>query len=201
MIERFAGLTYRECLCFVCVVFLSPACKPDPHDGLLFIRPPFADCAASSNEVVELTIASWNIAAAQRGPLEEVRDELAELDADVVLLQEVDVGMTRSGGVNQASELGDPLGYDVVFASALADDGGHYGLAILSKVPFADVQRIELRDALSSEPRIALDAQLCVGETALRAVTTHIDFRRDAAADQLDGVGETLGDLGEMRSW
>jgi hypothetical protein len=41
-----------------------------------------------------LTVVSWNIAQGARYEL--VRDALAELDADVYLLQEVDMGVRRS---------------------------------------------------------------------------------------------------------
>ena len=81
----------------------------DTSDARLLLHPPFSTCSAL-DERSSVSILSWNIAVAQRSNLDEVFAVLEEADADVVLLQEVDVETERSGGVNQAEWLAERLG-------------------------------------------------------------------------------------------
>src|SRR6266568_5243286 len=60
--------------------------------------------------------------------LEVLGDSLAQLAADVVCLQEVDVGTRRSGCLNQAEILAARLSYLAVFSPTIEYDGGLYGL-------------------------------------------------------------------------
>lgn len=54
---------------------------------------------------------------------------------DLVALQEVDKGTTRSGGIDQTAELSERTGLSGYFAKARNFQGGEYGVAILSKLP------------------------------------------------------------------
>ncbi|MBL4683260.1 MAG: endonuclease/exonuclease/phosphatase family protein [Nannocystaceae bacterium] len=138
---------------------------------------------------------TWNTAAAQRSTLTEIANAMEAVDADILALQEIDVGTTRSAGQNQPAELADALGYDFVFAEALPTEGGAYGLAVLSRLPFSSVRRLRLRPELSSEPRIAIDVSVCSDGAEIRLINTHIDYKSDAASDQLEGLGLVLGVL------
>lgn len=86
-----------------------------------------------------LRIASYNIkhgrGADGQVDLERIAKVLAELDADVVLLQEVDRGCARSGHVDQAAYLGDRLGYRAIFCPFRPFDDGDYGMAALTRLP------------------------------------------------------------------
>ncbi len=115
--------------------------------------------------------------------------------ADVVLLQEVDQGTRRSGGVDQPAVLAERTGYHVAFGSALDYDGGHYGVAILSRwrivrdtlihLPVAPPQQ---RSGGSYEPRGALRVAITAPSGELTVLTTHLDasgddrYRRQEAA-------------------
>jgi len=57
---------------------------------------------------------------------------------DLVALQEVDKGTTRSGGIDQTAELSTRTGLTGYFAKARDFQGGDYGVAILSKLPVDD---------------------------------------------------------------
>src|SRR6266540_4778825 len=103
--------------------------------------------------------------------------------ADVVLLQEVDRGTARSGGIDQVGTLERLTGHSAAFgASLLHYDGGEYGIAVLSRngvgyratlpLPVAPVQT---RAGGSREPRVALLAFLTVRGAAWRAIDTHLD--------------------------
>jgi endonuclease/exonuclease/phosphatase family metal-dependent hydrolase len=88
----------------------------------------------------ELSIVSWNIAQGAR--YERVRDALAELDADIYLLQEVDMGVRRSDYRNVARDLAHDLGLNWVFAGEFQEIGqarksipAITGQAVLSRYP------------------------------------------------------------------
>lgn len=168
----------------------------DTGDTRLLIHPLFSECSAG-DERSSLSVLSWNIAVAERSSLDDVVSVLEDADADLVLLQEVDVDTDRSGGVNQAEWLAERLGLSYVFAASLEHEGGHYGLAILSALPIASARRLSLRDEKSSEPRIALDVRVCVGDAELTLLNAHADYMREAAEDQLEGLALGLGDMSE----
>lgn len=90
-----------------------------------------------------LHIVSWNIAQGVR--YEEVRDTLARLDADIYLLQEVDLGVRRSDYRNVARDLADDLGLNWVFGGEFQELGQSRrgvaaltGQAVLSRYPIHD---------------------------------------------------------------
>jgi endonuclease/exonuclease/phosphatase family metal-dependent hydrolase len=105
-----------------------------------------------------LTIVSWNIAQGVR--YERVRDALAALDADIYLLQEVDMGVRRSDYRRVAEDLADDLGLNWVFAGEFQEIGQSRrnipaltGQAVLSRypihnafaLPFANQARLRWR--------------------------------------------------------
>src|SRR6185436_15414792 len=63
---------------------------------------------------------------------------------DIVLFQEVDKVMRRSGNVDQPAEYARRTGYHVAFGRSLYYDGGEYGIAILSRWPIRDDTTIHL---------------------------------------------------------
>jgi endonuclease/exonuclease/phosphatase family metal-dependent hydrolase len=151
-------------------------------DVRLLIAPPLATCDPGAPSPSRVRIATWNINAAQRGSIADLAGVLASVDADVVLLQEVDVGVRRSGGQNQPEALAAELGWAYAFGEAIPWDGGHYGLATLSRLPFVAVHRISLDDPSASERRIGLDVTLCFGPTAFEVVNTHADVVPEGGA-------------------
>ncbi|HEX5060307.1 MAG TPA: endonuclease/exonuclease/phosphatase family protein [Kofleriaceae bacterium] len=77
---------------------------------------------------------------------QRVADVCAALDADVLMLQEVDAGVTRSNGDRQVDVLGDLIGmrYRTWFPNVDVRGGGHYGNAILSRYPLIESTNIDL---------------------------------------------------------
>lgn len=135
---------------------------------------------------------------------------LRSLDADVLVLQEVDRGLDRSGGVDQVAWLADALGCEGIFSPALAGnpdrsweeagpqaeaDGG-YGLGVLSRVGLTEVVRSRLPYGgpgtrtgpeapglhRDEEPRVTLSATVGDG---LRVSTTHLSYVFWQAVPQL----------------
>jgi len=168
-----------------------------------------AACAGSSSRLItssvdsacapapsreRLRVVSFNIRSGLSSSISDVAKVLSGMDADVIALQEVDVGTRRSGGANQPEAIIQTLGggYHYVFASAMARDGGDYGVALLSRLPFQRVERVELRAAGAMEPRTAIDAVVCAGEVPVRVVAVHADVMPWAAADNVRALVKVL---------
>jgi endonuclease/exonuclease/phosphatase family metal-dependent hydrolase len=121
-----------------------------------------------------------------------------ETRADVVLLQEVDRGTTRSGNVDQLQVLMEATGYGGIFGRTLDYDGGQYGIAALSAEGFSapltlplPVTPAQARAGGSHEPRGMLTAIGKTREGRLAVSNTHLDA---SAADtyRLQEVEELL---------
>ncbi|OIP45736.1 MAG: endonuclease [Deltaproteobacteria bacterium CG23_combo_of_CG06-09_8_20_14_all_60_8] len=103
---------------------------------------------------MEFRIISYNIHRAigvdRRFRPERIATILAHYDADIVLLQEVDVGAPRSQGLNLASELAGRLAYPH-YAVGLNVQlrQGMYGNATLSRYPIVVERNIDLTIALA----------------------------------------------------
>jgi hypothetical protein len=78
--------------------------------------------------------------------LNDVAALVRTLSADVVLLQEVDRGTKRSGGVDQLQVLMDRTDFGGVFGRARSDyDGGLYGIAALARDGFGCQETVPLQ--------------------------------------------------------
>jgi endonuclease/exonuclease/phosphatase family metal-dependent hydrolase len=100
---------------------------------------------------VRLRVLSYNIHKCiggldRRYEPHRVAEVIRKLEADVVLLQEVDRGALRSNGDHQVELLGEKLGfrYRTWFPNVDVRGGGHYGNAILSRYPLIESSNIDL---------------------------------------------------------
>ncbi len=64
-----------------------------------------------------------------------IAEVIAACEADVVALQEVRVGRTKAGEIDQAATVADRLGMDLYFQPTIRILGEQYGIAILCKHP------------------------------------------------------------------
>ncbi|MCB9909845.1 MAG: endonuclease/exonuclease/phosphatase family protein [Planctomycetes bacterium] len=112
--------------------------------------------------------------------LERTARVLRELDADVVLLQEVDEICGRSGSIDQAAWLANELGMQARFAPFMAFDGGRYGLATLSRLPIENAEVFALPPG-RLEPRSALVLTVEWQGRDLRVANAHLDWLADDA--------------------
>jgi len=100
---------------------------------------------------VKLRVLSYNIhkcigGVDRRYEPGRIVEVISKLDADVVMLQEVDAGVKRSNGDRQAELLGNELGlrYHTWFPNVDIRGGGQYGNAILSRYPLIESSNIDL---------------------------------------------------------
>lgn len=170
------------------VVILESAPRPQPSPRPIaptsdvLIHSPVSPCAGDSAATAPpaLRVASWNIKAARAAPLADVAAELKAMNADVMALQEVDLGVRRTGFTQQPQELARTLGVRYVFAASIKYDGGDYGLAVLSRWPLREVRRHRLDPRGATEHRIVLEVVICTPGRPLRVFNHHAD-RRPAA--------------------
>jgi endonuclease/exonuclease/phosphatase family metal-dependent hydrolase len=126
----------------------------------------------------------------RRLDVDRIAAVIAELEPDVVCLQELDVGRARTGWVDQAGSIAEKLSMAVRFHPAMRVEAELYGDAILTPHP----ERLVKADALPTlpnvpglEPRGALWAQVELGGTTVNVINTHLGLvpqeqRKQAAA-------------------
>jgi endonuclease/exonuclease/phosphatase family metal-dependent hydrolase len=147
-----------------------------------------AGCAGAPRAPMprELTVLVYNVHAgkdaAGRDNLERVAALVRELDADIALLQELDVNTRRSGGVDQPATLARLAERHIRFGSIFDFQGGQYGLGVMSRWPITGDSVVRLivsppqpRAGGAYEPRIALHARIATPWGPLSVVNTHLD--------------------------
>lgn len=98
---------------------------------------------------MKIKIATYNIHRAigidRRFKPQRIIDILNEIDADIVLLQEVDEGVPRSRELNLAKEISEACGYPhYALGHNVSLRKGYYGNATLSKFPIVRERNINL---------------------------------------------------------
>jgi phospholipase D1/2 len=137
-----------------------------------------------------------------------IRDVLAEIDADVLALQEVE---SHVSGFDMLAWLAAETGLHAVAGPTLMRAGAHYGNAVLARRAPARVERIDL-SVPGREPRGALDVDVPVGSAPLRVLATHLGLGPSERRRQVRRLLEALtarpaqrailmGDLNEWFLW
>lgn len=171
-----------------------------------------------------LSVATYNVhAGAPQGlPYEPGAAEgvLAEMDADIALLQEVDDDRSRSNGDDLTARWATALGRTGVFAPNLVvapqvpdTDAAWYGTAALVDGPVRSAANLALPRPLfpgrNTEPRGLLSVTVGTPEGDVRVANTHLGLNRGerllsahAIRTQLDGPGAPVtlvgGDLNSV---
>jgi endonuclease/exonuclease/phosphatase family metal-dependent hydrolase len=106
--------------------------------------------------------------------LQRIADLIAELDVDVVTLQEVDSVTARTGMADQTRILAELTGMDAGFGRFMDYEGGAYGMAVLSRWPIVEGTNWELPEG--PEPRSALALKVRSPRSGREAVVVGIHF-------------------------
>ena len=145
-----------------------------------------------------MRIATYNIQHGRTpaGPVDVdlLAAECASLHADVLGLQEVDRGATRSHRVDEAAEVAAVTGMACAFAEATSfEPGAAYGNALLVRGDVTDVEVVALPGEEGDEPRALLlaDAALA-GDGRMAVAVTHLSVRPRVALRQLEAAVEAL---------
>ena len=154
----------------------------------------------------ELTVATYNLHHCEGldgiVDVDRAARALTGAGAEVVGFQEIDDGLTRSGKANQAAELGERLGLDIVFHPTLERGGGRYGLGFAAGGEVeTNFERLPRRG--DEEARGAIVARA----KGVSFVVTHLSTDRisratqtralASIASQLDGPVLVMGDLNQ----
>ena len=132
---------------------------------------------------VRLKVLCYNLRFGELASLEELAAFIKEQNPDVVALQEVDCRTYRErapkqNGLDFVTELGYHTGMLTAYGKAIPYKGGYYGVGILSKYPFASVERIYLPKIIpESEQRALLVVDVEYEENQyFTFACTHLDF-------------------------
>ncbi|MBC8102521.1 MAG: endonuclease/exonuclease/phosphatase family protein, partial [Cytophagales bacterium] len=143
---------------------------------------------------MRLRIASYNIHGGtdseKRPSLPEIERTLLEVDAQVVLLQEVDRRLPRSGFQDQLRVLGRHSKYPYgAFYGRLNAGPFGFGNAILSRLAVHGWRRLPL-PSTGGEPRAAIAATLADGAVVW---CTHLGLRDEWRATQTEALAAAIG--------
>lgn len=127
-----------------------------------------------------LRLVSFNVhrAAGPAGALDRVATEIAELEPDVVLVQEVDRFQPRTGRVDQAAHLARAAGMHHSYSPTLVRGRGQYGTLVLSRHEIVQEGRYPLAGRPGLEPRAVQWVTLDVHGQPVRVYNTHLEAVR-----------------------
>ncbi|MBP1842676.1 endonuclease/exonuclease/phosphatase family metal-dependent hydrolase [Rhizobium petrolearium] len=117
-----------------------------------------------------------------------VAEVIATVEPDIIGLQELDVGRSRTGGVDQAHAIASLLRMEFHFHPALNVAEERYGDAILTALPARMIKGAGLPSV--GEPRGAIWVEIKVGDHCLQVVNTHLGLR---GRDRLSQISTLLG--------
>ena len=155
------------------------------------------------------TLASFNICSAhfQEGIYTE--NNLAEIagcinrsGADVVCLQEVDRGATRSKRVDMPARLAEMTNLKHHYFIKIRNfQGGEYGTAILSRYPITGTRTINYPVTVATQGTSCGYVVLDVDETPVTVYNTHLSVENEESnTETLCCLGDVLADLGRRQN-
>lgn len=116
-----------------------------------------------------------------------IAEVIAQSGADIVGLQELDLGRKRSAGVDQAGLIAEQLGWHRHFHPAMSRADEHYGDAIISRFPLTRRQARELPatpSRLCPEKRGALWVEVQTELGSVHVINTHLGLGNEERLTQ-----------------
>lgn len=143
---------------------------------------------------MKITVASYNImhGALSKYDMKTLVESIVSCGADIVGIQEVDVGAKRSGGRDIAAMMAQELGFEYRFSRSLDFQGGFYGNVILSRYPIVDYECHMLVSG-SYEQRSIGGATVKIGDESIAFWNTHLSFENtEQRRLQIDQIRDLL---------
>lgn len=160
----------------------------------LLITAAFSVSNALAETPQTLRVLCYNIHYGQgmdgRHNIQRLADVIKAAKPDLVALQEVDVGVLRSGRVHQLQKLGEMTGLTARFGPTQHYEGGLFGNAVLTRLPILDehIQPLPYTDATPERqtyPRGALVITVQAPDgRPLRFISTH--FQHNVPEDRVE---------------
>lgn len=159
---------------------------------------------------MRLRIATYNIHRAVghdgREDGKRIATVLREMKADVIAMQEV--GYHLDSPHNLLAYLGDTIHADVIEGITMYNEKGHYGNAVLSRLPVADITRHDI-SVPRREPRGAIELAITKNGITFQVIATHLGLspgeRRYQIKKLLAVVSASKADvnilLGDLNEW
>ncbi|MBN9030841.1 MAG: endonuclease [Rhizobiales bacterium 63-7] len=122
----------------------------------------------------------------RRLDIDRIAAAIAETGADIIGMQELDVGRARTGGVDQAHAIASKLRMDAHFHPALHVREERYGDAVLTALPMKLIRAAGLPSI--GEPRGALWVEIDAHGTPLQLINTHLGLRRGERLAQVEAL-------------
>ena len=165
----------------------------------LFLTAAIWTAGPGTTSAAPLRVMVWNIHHGRGGDgkvdLQRIAEVIRRQSPDVVMLQEVDRNMPRSGKTDQASELARLLEMNSVFGKAVGFGEGEYGLAVLSRGRIVS-GKVHPLPGEAGEPRIGFTVTLDDDGKKLVVVNTHLDH---ISAERRLRQAEAVAALGQER--
>jgi endonuclease/exonuclease/phosphatase family metal-dependent hydrolase len=153
-----------------------------------------------AQESVRLKVMTYNLRFGELASLKDIADFIATYSPDFVALQELDCMTKRKRtphqhGKNFATELGCYTKMFPLYGKTISYAGGFYGIGMLTRFPYINVQKVMLpKQKVEHETRALLMAEIELpsGDTIIVA-STHLDYTSMISRDkQLEIITKTL---------
>lgn len=181
-------------LLFVALLLFSHAASVSPSARVA--------AAPAARAKIRLTVMSYNIHVGigmdKKLDLARIAEVINRERPDIVGLQEVDRGVERTGRRDQIAELARLTKMEYAFAPNLQFQGGHYGVAVLSRHPVTEVDHRRYGHLREAERRGFIRVAVRVGGQTVNFVTTHLDYQH--ADNRLHETKQLLAALEGIRT-
>jgi len=149
--------------------------------AVMFSSPAARICAAPLPSSKTLRVMTYNIHVGvgmdKKLDLPRIAGVINAQHPDLVGLQEVDRGVTRTQRIDEIVELSKLTRMEYAFAFNLHYQGGQYGVGILSRFPIRATDHRLFQNTREAERRGFIRAEVSVDGRVLNFVTTHLDYQ------------------------
>lgn len=174
-----------------------PTVKPDrpgqAETDVIPTPPPGIEAIACQKlqQSVDIRVLEFNTHRSYGG-IGTLAAEIAAVDPDIVLLQEIDRFKASTGNIDQAAYFAEALDMFYAFGANVTSGNGEYGVAILSRFKILDTQNYLLPNGPGGEQRGLLGVGVEIGGQEVRVYNTHLQNKlpglREAQARHVAGI-------------